>query len=216
MDDVVDLVRDLVAQGWYIDEFESKPDPADPLRPPLRPDGTVDLPAYAQWQRRRTPRVSYQRGTEQFRVAWEQGLVELPPPLTVATERQVSRTEKVLGFPLPPVLRRLYLEVGNGGFGPLWGIPGAEGGFRTDEGDLLYMNRYNYLQGTEDDPVEGDFPQLMWFFNWGHTAWSGIDCRTPEGQMYLLEDMELEPAGMTLEEWFRRWIDHRIEKGLPA
>jgi hypothetical protein len=104
----------------------------------------------------------------------------------------------------------------NGGFGPLWGISGAEGGFRTDEGDLLYMNRYNYLQGTEDDPVEGDFPQLMRFFNWGHTAWSGIDCRTPEGQMYLLEDMELEPAGMTLEEWFRRWIDHRIEKGLPA
>jgi hypothetical protein len=34
--------------------------------------------------------------------------------------------------------------------------------------------------------------------------------------MYLLEDMELEPAGMTLEEWFRRWIDHRLKKGLPA
>jgi hypothetical protein len=60
--------------------------------------------------------------------------------------------------------------------------------------------------------VEGDFPELVTFFHWGHTAWSCVDCRTPEGQIYLFEDMELEPIGMALDEWFRRWINYRLRK----
>ncbi len=35
-----------------------------------------------------------------------------------ATGEQFQATEQVLGFPLPPFLRLLYREVGNGGFGP--------------------------------------------------------------------------------------------------
>ena len=106
MDDLADRVRDLVSRGLYIDEFESKSNPADPPRPPLRPDGEVDLRAYAEWQCQRALRISFQRGTEQFRVAWERGMVEPPPPLTTATEHQLVRTEEVLGFPLPSLLRR--------------------------------------------------------------------------------------------------------------
>jgi len=38
---------------------------------------------------------------------------EYPP----ATEDQLLATEAALGFPLPPLLRALYAQVANGGFG---------------------------------------------------------------------------------------------------
>jgi SMI1/KNR4 family protein SUKH-1 len=43
----------------------------------------------------------------------------LPSPADAAT---LDRTERELGFPLPPTLRRIYAEVGNGGFGPGSGL----------------------------------------------------------------------------------------------
>jgi len=36
-----------------------------------------------------------------------------------ASLEQVEEAELKIGYPLPPLLRRLYLEVANGGFGPL-------------------------------------------------------------------------------------------------
>lgn len=39
-------------------------------------------------------------------------------PRRPATEEQVAQAESRLGFPLHPLLKRLYLEVADGGFGP--------------------------------------------------------------------------------------------------
>lgn len=47
-----------------------------------------------------------------------------------ATEEQVQATETRLGFALPPLLRNLYLQVANGGFGPGTGFPGVKGGYQ--------------------------------------------------------------------------------------
>jgi hypothetical protein len=46
-----------------------------------------------------------------------------------ATEQQIVETEQQLGFPLPVLLRLLYKQVANGGFGPGYGIIGAVNGF---------------------------------------------------------------------------------------
>jgi len=43
----------------------------------------------------------------------------LPSPADAPT---LGRAERELGFPLPPTLRRIYAEVGNGGFGPRSGL----------------------------------------------------------------------------------------------
>jgi hypothetical protein len=48
---------------------------------------------------------------------------EFPP----ASEEQLQATEEALGIPLPPMLRALYAQVANGGFGPACGITGACG-----------------------------------------------------------------------------------------
>ncbi len=63
-----------------------------------------------------------------------------------ANEVQLAATEAVLGFPLPPLLRALYTEVANGGFGPGVGIRGALGGYGSptdDPGDTI-VGYYNF------------------------------------------------------------------------
>lgn len=50
---------------------------------------------------------------------------EFPP----ATKEQLQATEEALGIALPPMLRALYTQVANGGFGPAYGITGARGGY---------------------------------------------------------------------------------------
>lgn len=54
----------------------------------------------------------------------------LPPPATVA---EVEAAEAVLGHPLPALLRRILLEVANGGFGPGYGLLGVGAGGWTDD-----------------------------------------------------------------------------------
>jgi hypothetical protein len=57
----------------------------------------------------------------------------LPPPATVA---EIEQAEARLGFALPPSLRRLHLEVANGGVGPV-PLYGVGSGRRDPEGDDL-------------------------------------------------------------------------------
>jgi len=57
----------------------------------------------------------------------------LPPP---ATPEAVAAAEEVIGFPLPPLLRRLYVEVANGGFGPNEGTIWSLVDFRDPAGAM--------------------------------------------------------------------------------
>jgi SMI1 / KNR4 family (SUKH-1) len=59
-----------------------------------------------------------------------------PLPLP-ATAEQLATAERRLGFALPPLQRRFYLEVANGGFGPGPGILGVAGGWTNDHGKTV-------------------------------------------------------------------------------
>jgi SMI1 / KNR4 family (SUKH-1) len=63
-----------------------------------------------------------------------------------ASEEQLRATETAIGFLLPPVLRALYTEVANGGFGPGGGISGALGGYgsRLDEPARTIVDDYRW------------------------------------------------------------------------
>jgi hypothetical protein len=49
----------------------------------------------------------------------------MPTVAPCATMAEVDAAEAALGFAIPQLLRRLYLEVGNGGFGPNYGLIGV-------------------------------------------------------------------------------------------
>jgi hypothetical protein len=70
---------------------------------------------------------------------------EFPP----ATQSQIQATEEALRFPLPPLIRVLYMTLANGGFGPGHGLNGIQGGyFFGDDGHYWTLDTYG-----DDDPT---------------------------------------------------------------
>src|SRR4028119_998412 len=69
----------------------------------------------------------------------------VPPLYPVATEAEIADAERRLGFPLPLLLRRIYEEVGNGGFGPGGGLIGIDSGYPDSEGRRL-PEKYDFLR----------------------------------------------------------------------
>ncbi|MDQ0945709.1 SMI1/KNR4 family protein [Streptomyces sp. V1I1] len=121
------------------------------------------------------------------------GARSLPAP---ATPEAVTEAEKVIGFPLPPLLRRLYLEVANGGFGPAEGILGVRGG--ASQGD--WSDLAEIYQGGPDP--SGRIPAgLVPVYDWGCTIWSLVDFRDPAGPMWCTHEGEHWHQGMNLADW---------------
>jgi hypothetical protein len=117
----------------------------------------------------------------------------LPPP---ATPEAVIEAEEVIGFPLPPLLRRLYVEVANGGLGPREGILGVRGG-------RAQGNFADIAELYEDGPdPSGRIPAgLVLIYDWGCTIWSLVDFRDPVGPMWCTHQGEHWPQGITLSQW---------------
>src|SRR6266496_3176847 len=94
---------------------------------------------------------------------------ELYPPVSADL---LEESERRIGFLLPPFLRTLYLDVGNGGFGPGYGLWGLQGGYPAPgipESDTVE----SYLQ-TEKRVR----PVRRWIVicDWGCCNYSAIDC----------------------------------------
>ena len=85
----------------------------------------------------------------------------------LATIQDVERAEASLGFRLPEVLRRIYLEVGNGGFGPAH-HPILDAGSAADE-------YHNSLSDRERSHPAWP-PRLLPICDWGCNIYSCLDC----------------------------------------
>ena len=96
---------------------------------------------------------------------------ESPGP---ASAEAVAEAEQVIGYRLPRLLRRLYLEVANGGFGPHDGVLGVSGG-RVGRGLADIVDVYTALRS---DPEQRDPAWLVWLFDWaarsGHWSTAAI------------------------------------------
>jgi SMI1/KNR4 family protein SUKH-1 len=126
----------------------------------------------------------------------------LPPP---ATPEALAEAENVIGLPMPPLLRRLYLEVANGGFGPNEGILGVRGG--TSQGN--FEDIADLYQGGPDP--SGRIPAgLVLLYDWGCTIWSLVDFRDPTGPMWCNHQGELWRQGISLAEWLTGTITGTI------
>jgi hypothetical protein len=72
----------------------------------------------------------------------------LPAP---ASEEQLKAAERRLGFALPPLLRRLYAEVANGGVGPGPGMLGVKGGQANDHGKTVEDLYAEMLEAVQEN-----------------------------------------------------------------
>jgi hypothetical protein len=134
------------------------------------------------------------------------------------TPTLISACEVVLGFCLPPLLRRLYTEVGNGGYGPGYGIAGVAGGasFQFPWGDRSLNQFYFDMRDISEEmghPVEEEqqpWPACMLpICDWGCWMLSCIDCSQPTFPVvdYVGYGREFFPSWPSFEAWIEGWLN---------
>ncbi|RKE22093.1 hypothetical protein BX266_5515 [Streptomyces sp. TLI_171] len=133
---------------------------------------------------------------------------ELPPP---APSAAADKFEAVSGQPMPPLLRSIYCEVADGGFGVDGNVVSLtdNGRWYSDEESLLDVYRH-----WSQPPEEWDiYPyHVVPLVTLGCAIWWHIDLRSPHGQMWGWDPNarcrrhQLFPERFTLAEWLTDWL----------
>lgn len=132
------------------------------------------------------------------------GVVDGRPP---ATAVELDDAEAAVGHPMPLLLRRLYGELANGGFGPGYSLYSVK---RSIE---LFEARKSLL---------GDVPDsLVAVCDWGCAIESYIDWADPHGQLWGFDpnvtgefELSLHKQNLKLVDWFGLWLDDRLYQPL--
>jgi hypothetical protein len=124
-----------------------------------------------------------------------------------APQKHIGGAEAALGFPFPPLLKEIYLQVGNGGFGPGLGgsIIGVDGGYASDFGTLVTTYR-TFQEGKEAD---GDAwtTGLLPFCEWGGLMFSSVDRTDANYRVHHSEALVAQPMNYSLQDFFQMWLD---------
>ncbi|TQJ89301.1 SMI1/KNR4 family protein [Streptomyces sp. SLBN-31] len=137
------------------------------------------------------------------------GWTSLPAPVAADT---LSRAEAALGFTLPPLLADLYLRIGDGGFGPEYGLLPLLDGPPAGEPAAVVQYLANRESGRKD-------PDWLWpegvlpISHWGCAMYACVDCRSPEATVLLFEPNPGDPDHAwfvdtpTLADWLHAWVE---------
>jgi hypothetical protein len=148
-------------------------------------------------------------------------------PWPPATEAQLDATEARLHFPLPPLLRALYAQVGNGGFGPGYGIIGAIGGAPHAGGwyDNIvggYTTNQHFVdladvpaarvRGERFELPPGTWPKyLLPLCYWGCNTEHAISAQT--GEVFAVVDgCCFANWAPSLDDWLEAWLAGTLEQ----
>ncbi|MFF4798043.1 SMI1/KNR4 family protein [Streptomyces sp. NPDC001351] len=137
------------------------------------------------------------------------GWPSLPEPADAST---LARAETTLGFSLPPLLADLYLRIGDGGFGPEYGLLPLLDSPPAGEPAAVVQ----YLANRESARKDPDWPWpegVLPISHWGCAMYACVDCRTPEAPVLLFEpnadhaDHAWYVDAPSLTAWLRSWVD---------
>ncbi|TNY36977.1 SMI1/KNR4 family protein [Thermomonospora catenispora] len=203
-DRVFEAIRARVDSGDYLDER-------------LGPPG-VDTDGGGAFQVAPDGRLQrvYWRGSPEYLAAHAAGLLEPLPPLTPAPESAVRECETLLGRPLPRLLRRCYLELGDGGFGPAYGIRGV-----TGEDNIIDAYREQQRSWLEEWRPMAE--RLLPVCDWGCGITSFIDIGDPDARMWAIDPnpapaddyaVALFPQDLGFGEWMLRWVEGTLRQPL--
>lgn len=135
------------------------------------------------------------------------------PTLRPGDSATFANDEKELGFEFPPLLKRLYGEIGNGGFGPGYGMIGLTGGVPDDLGQTA-PESYLALRGNDPEPGWNWPVGLLPICHWGCAILSCIDCEDGNFRMRMFDpnahsDGDWGDAffdeSLGFEEWIAAW-----------
>jgi hypothetical protein len=123
---------------------------------------------------------------------WER---RLPRP---ASPDLVAGAEQTLGFSLPPLLRRIYLEVADGGFGPGYGLFGIADGPPFHDTLIEYYKEEHWAANWPE--------RFLRVCHWGCEIYSCIDCTNDSFPM-VLYDGSFSGHLQTFHEWMKAWVN---------
>ncbi|HEX5105386.1 MAG TPA: SMI1/KNR4 family protein [Pirellulaceae bacterium] len=112
-------------------------------------------------------------------------------PIAPVNAKALQAAERAIGFKLPELLRAIYLKVGNGGFGPGYGIMGIKGGARLD-GCTLEKCYANMIKLETENGTWRWPRQLLPLANYGCGMWSCVDCAYKKLPMILWDPNPLD------------------------
>ncbi|MFI1013575.1 SMI1/KNR4 family protein [Streptomyces sp. NPDC020965] len=137
------------------------------------------------------------------------GWDSLPEPVGAET---VARAEAMLGFRLPPLLAALYSRVGDGGFGPEYGLlPLLDG---PPRGEPAAVEQYLANRGSGEKDPDWPWPAgVLPISHWGCGMYACVDCHSADATVLLFEPNAGEAAhawyvdAPSLPDWLRGWLD---------
>lgn len=131
------------------------------------------------------------------------------------SDNDLAASENALGFSLPSFMRRLYGEVGNGGYGPGYGLIGVDNG-ATDDGLSIVELYREFCTLTLDDSAWLWPKYLIPICNLGCGMYACIDCSTADGAIIWFEpnpreqgeslERYLIPVAPTMSAWLASWL----------
>ena len=138
---------------------------------------------------------------------------KLGPRTTVSV---FEADEGVFGFQLPPLLKRLYSDVGNGGFGPGYGLLGVTGGVPDDENRNALQLYAVFRQSNPEDRLWQWPAGLLPICHWGCAIYSCIDCTKASFSVTIFDPNGHEdgrtwsdsffPECQSFEQWIELWV----------
>jgi hypothetical protein len=143
-------------------------------------------------------------------------------PIPTAATEALRIAEHQIGFKLPELLCTIYLKVGNGGFGPEYGIVGTKGGAKLDGHTIETC--YQGMVKLEKENSVWCWPKgLLPLSNYGCGMWSCVDCEYKKLPMILWDPNNLNSGldgaearlnwgnafwdqGLSLRMWLEGWL----------
>ncbi|WP_407570592.1 SMI1/KNR4 family protein [Deinococcus altitudinis] len=119
-------------------------------------------------------------------------------PNAPADPETLAQVEEGLGLRLPDLLRQIYLEVGDGNWGPGYGLLPLKGeSYASSAGSLLDESR---ATGT---------PGQVFLCYWGCTVFSVLD--SASGRVGIVDvgtecSDQVSWQASSVEEWFEAWL----------
>lgn len=144
----------------------------------------------------------------------------------VAARGEMDEFERRIAHPLPPLWRRVYSEVGNGGFGPGYGLLGLVTGARSDEGNAA-VELYELFRQPDPEDAAWAWPQgVVPVCHWGCAIYSCVDVRSGPAPIVRFDPNGHGPEtgwdgawwqeASSSEAWLRAWVEGRLTFASPA
>ena len=133
------------------------------------------------------------------------------------THDDVDAAETALGFKLPNLLRSIYTEVANGGFGYAYGFLGLRGGPRNEDGQDSVGLYLSYVEPDPDDSLWQWPYGLLPIGHLGCAMYHCVQCTDPAGPVIWFEPNPHDPGSPwtdsfipvspSLADYLQGWLD---------